>query len=180
MAREEKIGKSELQFVGLVMIITFVFTFVIFFEQDLIIPVQGANSNDWNPNSFWYEPWGRSGVHKGIDIFARRGTTVLSSVSGLVVYCGTLELGGNVVTILGPKWWVHYYAHLDSIKVHIGQWVSQGEKIGSVGNTGNAQGKQPHLHYSILSLIPNPNGYLSGTQGWKRIFYLDPTQYLIR
>ena len=34
------------------------------------IPVAGASARDWNPRTFWFEPWGRSGVHKGIDIFA--------------------------------------------------------------------------------------------------------------
>jgi peptidoglycan LD-endopeptidase LytH len=38
------------------------------------IPVQGASSKDWHRQTFWFEPWGRSGVHKGIDIFGRRGT----------------------------------------------------------------------------------------------------------
>ena len=34
-----------------------------------VIPVEGATPRDWNAKSFWYEPWGISGVHKGIDIF---------------------------------------------------------------------------------------------------------------
>ncbi|MGZ4954639.1 MAG: hypothetical protein ACXV8Q_05960 [Methylobacter sp.] len=37
------------------------------------IPVAGATATDWNPASFWYYPWGRSGTHKGIDIFAKAG-----------------------------------------------------------------------------------------------------------
>jgi hypothetical protein len=44
------------------------------------IPVQGASVRDWNPRAFWYEPWGASGVHKGIDIFAPRGRPVIASV----------------------------------------------------------------------------------------------------
>jgi len=46
--------------------------------QWLRVPVKGASSRDWHPQSFWYEPWGRSGTHKGIDIFARQGTPVLA------------------------------------------------------------------------------------------------------
>lgn len=38
-----------------------------------LIPVAGATAKEWNPNSFWYEPWGVSGVHKGIDVFAPQG-----------------------------------------------------------------------------------------------------------
>ena len=50
-----------------------------------VIPVQNATAKDWNANSFWFAPWGKSGVHKGIDIFAKKGTPVIASASGLVV-----------------------------------------------------------------------------------------------
>ena len=39
--------------------------------ENLSIPVKGATTADWNDHSFWYEPWGKSGVHKGIDIFQK-------------------------------------------------------------------------------------------------------------
>lgn len=79
------------------------------------IPVSGATIKDWNPASFWYYPWGRSGVHKGIDIFAKEGTPALASTSGLVVFSGNITMGGNVVLILGGKWQFYYYAHLRDI-----------------------------------------------------------------
>ena len=41
-----------------------------------IIPVKGATINDWNSESFWHYPWGKSVVHHGIDIFAKKGTSV--------------------------------------------------------------------------------------------------------
>lgn len=53
------------------------------------VPVIGATQKDWHPNSFWYSPWGKSGVHKGIDIFAPAGTPVISSSYGLVLFTGT-------------------------------------------------------------------------------------------
>ena len=49
------------------------------------IPVDGATPADWNPKSFWYGPWGRSGVHKGIDIFAPKGTLVRAPTYGIVL-----------------------------------------------------------------------------------------------
>jgi murein DD-endopeptidase MepM/ murein hydrolase activator NlpD len=155
----------------------FVF-FVLFLEQHILIPVQDASSDDWNQNSFWYEPWGESGVHKGIDIFAHKGSPALAAVSGLVIYRDELKMGGQVIIILGPKWRLHYYAHLGSVKVRFGQWVLRGQKVGEVGNTGNAIGRPTHLHYSIMSLIPYPNRYSSETQGWKRMFYLNPDEVL--
>jgi murein DD-endopeptidase MepM/ murein hydrolase activator NlpD len=159
-------------------ILTFVVSLGFFMPQRLVYPVLGANVNDWNKDSFWFEPWGASGVHKGIDIFKKRGTEVVASSSGLVVYRGQLELGGNVVIILGPKWRMHYYAHLDSISIRTGNVVRAGDQIGTVGTSGNAVGKEPHLHYVIQSLVPYPRRYRAGVQGWKRMFYLDPGEEL--
>jgi len=44
-----------------------------------VIPVTGATPPDWNPDSFWHEPWGSSGVHKGIDVFSSRGRDVVAA-----------------------------------------------------------------------------------------------------
>ena len=143
-----------------------------------VIPVQGASATDWNPKSFWFEPWGKSGVHKGIDIFARKGALVLSSTYGIVIYDGRLGIGGNVVAVLGPKWRIHYYAHLDSSSVTPLMPVRAGSTIGRVGASGNAAGKPPHLHYAVLSVVPLPWKATRGTQGWKRMFFVDPGAHL--
>jgi murein DD-endopeptidase MepM/ murein hydrolase activator NlpD len=146
--------------------------------ENALIPVQGATSRDWNQQSFWYEPWGASGVHKGIDIFALAGRPVVSPVSGVVVFQGRLRLGGNVVAVLGPKWRLHYFAHLRASNVEAFQFVGKGAPIGSVGTSGNAAGKAPHLHYAVLSLLPRPWQAAFGTQGWKRMFFVDPGNML--
>ena len=146
--------------------------------QTFSIPVLGATNKSYHPNSFWFYPWGSSGTHKGIDIFAKVGTGVVSSTAGLVVYKGTLEKGGNVIIVLGPKWRLHYYAHLKEWKVPLGRFVSPGTIIGTVGNTGNASGKPSHLHYSISSIIPVPWRIDNSKQGWKKMFYLNPSDYL--
>jgi peptidoglycan LD-endopeptidase LytH len=146
--------------------------------QDLIIPVNGAEPKDWNPKSWWYEPWGVSGVHKGIDIFAPKKTPVLAPTYGVVIYRGEIKLGGNVLFILGPKWRVHFFGHLNRSKVGFGQIVTKGQEIGEVGDSGNAQGKPPHLHYEINSLLPYPWRLDTTTQGWKKMFILNPNDYL--
>lgn len=147
--------------------------------EKLAIPVEGASPRDWNHNTFWYEPWGSSGVHKGVDIFGAKGTPVQSATSGYVIYTGEFGKGGNVVAVLGPKWRVHYYAHLQKVTVEKGAWLSQKDKLGTLGDTGNAKGKQPHVHYSIVSLIPLPWKITSETQGWKKMFFLNPHEKLI-
>lgn len=144
------------------------------------IPVAGATYKDWNPSSFWYTPWGRSGVHKGIDIFAKEGTPVVATTSGLVVYSGNIDMGGNVVLILGSKWRLYYYAHLKDIAAHSGQWLNTGTVLGTVGSTGNAVGKPPHLHFAISSLFPLFSQYDPKLpQAWKLMFYIDPNPVLL-
>ena len=147
--------------------------------EKLIIPVEGASELDWDKRSFWYEPWGKSGVHKGIDIFAPKGRLLRSSSIGIVLFSGELELGGNVIFVLGPKWRLHYYAHMDGVSVNILSLVSAGEEIGTVGDSGNAKGKPPHLHYSIITIIPYIWRADGSTQGWKKIFFLDPGEKLL-
>ncbi|WP_439886897.1 M23 family metallopeptidase [Pseudomonas sp. MBLB4123] len=144
------------------------------------IPVEGASPRDWNAQTFWYEPWGRSGVHKGIDIFAKPGTAVRAASYGVVLYRGEIERGGKVIVVLGPKWRIHYYAHLQAYDVYPGQPLLGGTYLGRVGDSGNARGKPAHLHYSVVSLLPLPWRMDDTTQGWKKMFYLDPNQILSR
>lgn len=88
--------------------------------------------------------------HEGVDIFASRGTPVLSASDGVVMRVGETGLGGRVVwvwdTARGLRF---YYAHLDEQHVTPGQRVEAGEVLGTVGNTGNARTTPPHLHFGI-------------------------------
>ena len=143
-----------------------------------VIPVKSATVNDWNQDSFWFEPWGKSGVHKGIDIFAPLGTPVVATTYGIVLFTGRLKLGGNVVILLGPKWRVHYYAHLQQVDIGPGSVVRTSQTIGTVGDSSNAQGKPPHLHYAILSVVPYLRRWDNSTQGWKKVFILNPSEIL--
>jgi murein DD-endopeptidase MepM/ murein hydrolase activator NlpD len=83
-----------------------------------------------------------------------------------------------VVAVLGPKWRLHYYAHLIEGSTGRAVFVGRGHVLGQVGTSGNAVGKAPHLHYAVVSLVPLPWRYSTATQGWKRVFYLDPGELL--
>lgn len=146
--------------------------------EDRVIPVVGASAHDWNKDTFWYEPWGSSGVHKGVDIFASNNTDVVATTNMIKLYSGDITKGGKVILALGPKWRLHYFAHLSGFNSRSGLFLHRGEQIGKVGSTGNAKGKQPHLHYSIVSLLPVLWKIDASTQGYKKAFYLDPTEYL--
>jgi murein DD-endopeptidase MepM/ murein hydrolase activator NlpD len=142
------------------------------------MPVKGATRNSYNENSFWFYPWGKSGTHKGVDIFAEEGTEINSSTMGVVVYAGEISMGGKVVLVLGPKWRIHYYAHLEKIKINPFSFVTREDILGTVGTTGNAIGKPPHLHYSIVTLVAYFWKVDQTKQGWKKMFYLNPIKYL--
>ncbi|QLG43857.1 M23 family metallopeptidase [Costertonia aggregata] len=147
--------------------------------QQMVVPVEGATRNSWDKDSFWAYPWGTSITHKGIDIFASRGTNVVASTNGIVIYTHEGGKGGKTVMVLGPKWRFHYYAHLDEIKTFIFKPLKRGHLIGTVGDTGNAKGKPPHLHYAITSPFPYLSRYDSvSVQGWKKMFYLNPDTWL--
>ena len=116
----------------------------------LPVPVAGIRSSQLR------DTWGaaRSGgrSHEGIDIPARRGTPVLSVSHGVVSAVQERELGGNTVSVLGPGGYSHYYAHLDSYGRYLpGDRVAEGDTLGYVGDTGNAKGTTPHLHYGIYT-----------------------------
>lgn len=146
--------------------------------QSFQMPVEGAGAKSYAQNSFWFYPWGPSVVHKGVDIFAKKGTSVHPATAGIVIYTGNISRGGNVVLVLGPKWRLHYYAHLDEIKTSFLSPVGHGSIIGTVGATGNAAGKPPHLHYAIRTIIPYPWRIDQTQQGWKKAFFLNPIVYL--
>ena len=146
--------------------------------QNLQMPVVGADSNSYNHETFWYEGWGTSIVHKGIDVFARRGTRVNSATIGIVLLTAEYGKGGKFVVVLGPKWRLHYYAHLDEIKTKRFAFVDHHTEIGTVGNTGNTITTPAHLHYGIGTLIPYPWRIDDAPLGHQKAFYLNPIDYL--
>lgn len=163
---------------------SFVFVVLIFSVAFVIpeshqMPVQGASSKDWNHQSFWYYPWGNNRVHQGIDIFAKENTPVVAPTNALILKMGQDSLGGNIVLLIGAKWRFHYFAHLKHYNKKLSWFVHTGEVLGWVGNTGNAQGKAPHLHYSIRSLFPRFWMYNSkNKKAWSRLFFIDPGKFI--
>lgn len=145
------------------------------------IPVEDATSADWNHDTFWHHPWGASGVHRGIDIFAESGTPVIAPLFGRVTATGRNRLGGNFVQMIDSRLRYHYFSHLQSVDADKGEFVFPGEKIGTVGNTGNARNRPAHVHYEVRTIIP----YLwrldpFAPQGWRKIYYLNPHELLLK
>lgn len=89
----------------------------------------------------------RKRPHKGIDLAAQRGTAVMASHDGLVIYTGKEFKGYGKMIMIEKDGWATLYGHLDKIIVYEGQRVRQGDVIGALGNTGRSSG--PHLHFEI-------------------------------
>lgn len=93
--------------------------------------------------------WG-TGERGGTDLFGARGTTILSVSNGTVIRSGYNRTGGNSVLIRDEDGRFYYYAHLDKLPVvRKGQKVTAGQKIGVMGDSGNAKGTGTHLHIGI-------------------------------
>jgi murein DD-endopeptidase MepM/ murein hydrolase activator NlpD len=102
----------------------------------------------------WQAPRGDGRKHEGQDIFAARGTPILSATSGYIYKIGENNLGGQTVSVISKGARIYYYAHLDSYAqgIHVGDRVTTRSVLGYVGTTGNAQGTPPHLHFGVYTL----------------------------
>lgn len=120
-------------------------------EASLGFPVAGKNSSA--TGSFWgADRDGGARRHKGVDIFAPKGTPVIAVEDGIITRTGENRLGGKVVWLsVFSEGKSIYYAHLDTHLVQPGARVKKGDTLGLVGNTGNAQFTAPHLHFGIYS-----------------------------
>jgi murein DD-endopeptidase MepM/ murein hydrolase activator NlpD len=118
-------------------------------EPLLAFPVTGLDTRAIQ-SGFGAERDGGARAHRGIDIFAARGTDALAAVDGWVTRVDATRRGGNVVWLTPVFGDLRlYYAHLDTQLVQVGQFVRRGDVIGTVGNTGNAATTPPHLHFGV-------------------------------
>ena len=135
----------------------------LFTEIPSICPVKNPNyhiSMAFGPNIHplngnWY-------IHKGLDFSTwRSGDAVLATASGQVVTVGFDNSFGNYIIIKHNHGMYTRYAHLNSFRVRKGEAVSQGQIIGTIGNTGVSTG--PHLHYEVHigSDVVDPAKYIN-------------------
>jgi murein DD-endopeptidase MepM/ murein hydrolase activator NlpD len=115
-----------------------------------VYPATGYVSSGYSPNRL-HPILGIRRPHNGIDVAARRGTPVVATAKGRVVFAGDARNDyGFMVDIDHGDGVVTRYAHLarGSVAVRPGQRVNRWDKIGEVGTTGLVSG--PSVHYEVL------------------------------
>ncbi len=137
--------------------------------------------------NFW-DSWGarRSGGrrHRGTDILGPRGTPVLAVADGTVVEFGEQRLSGYFIRLDHGDGWVTTYMHLNNDveaddglgglwtaiypTLTIGADVHAGDVIGYVGDSGNAEGTQPHIHFEVKYEGTKVNPYPFLKDVWDR------------
>lgn len=108
------------------------------------VPGHFGVTSDFGPR------WGR--MHKGIDIPGYYGCPIVAAAAGKVLWAEPLTTYGGLVMIDHGGGMTTYYAHLSSISVKIGQQVTMGQRVGSMGVASTA-----HLHFQLFTGADNAN-----------------------
>ena len=109
---------------------------------------------------------GASTYHGGLDIGAGMGASIVAAGAGDVIYAGANGGYGNCVMIDHGNGVVTVYAHMSSIGVSYGQYVTAGQVIGAVGSTGQSTGNHCHFEIRINGAQTDPAAYFSGLSYW--------------
>lgn len=105
---------------------------------------------------------GASTYHGGLDIGAAMGASIVSAGAGDVIYAGMNGGYGNCVMVDHGNGIVTVYAHMSSIGVSYGQYVTAGQYVGAVGSTGVSTGPHCHFEIRINGGQTDPAAYFSG------------------
>ena len=109
---------------------------------------------------------GASTYHGGLDIGAGMGASIVAAGAGDVIYAGANGGYGNCVMIDHGNGVVTVYAHMSSIGVSYGQYVTAGQYVGAVGSTGVSTGPHCHFEIRINGAQTDPAAYFSGLSYW--------------
>lgn len=109
---------------------------------------------------------GASTYHGGLDVGAGMGASIVAAGAGDVIYAGENGGYGNCVMIDHGNGVVTVYAHMSSIGVSYGQYVTAGQYVGAVGSTGVSTGPHCHFEIRINGAQTDPAAYFSGLSYW--------------
>ena len=150
------------------------------FLDDIKFPVD-------NIKSHFYDDWkerrgGGSRLHEGLDVRAPKGAKIVAVADGIINTVAFSESSGYYIAIDHMNGWLSLYVHLnDDIigddnaggsasafakEYKRGDRVQRGEVIGFVGNSGNAEGTVPHLHFELKYLGNSQDVYEYILKAW--------------
>jgi murein DD-endopeptidase MepM/ murein hydrolase activator NlpD len=141
----------------------------------LMVPVAGVSPAQV-PDTFGSPRGGRA--HDAVDIPAPRGTPVLSADAGRVLRLARNRKGGLTIYAADETArFVYYYAHLGAYRRGIGEGsrLARGQVIGYVGTSGNADRREPHLHFQVM-VRPGDGRWWSGQPVDPRPFFVTAGQ----
>ena len=125
--------------------------------NELVIPVLNVRPSELS-DTYTDSRGGGERLHEAIDIMAPTGTSVIAAGPGEVEKLFRSDAGGMTIYVRSPDGrTIHYYAHLDEYAQGLkeGQKVRRGQRLGTVGFSGNASPDAPHLHFAILQTTPD-------------------------
>ena len=141
----------------------------------LMIPVINVAATDL-VDTFSDERGGSTRLHEALDISAPDGTSVRAAAPGTIERLFRSDAGGNTVYIRSEDGeTIYYYAHLADYApgLNEGQQVRRGQRLGTVGSTGNAEPDEPHLHFEVMRTTPN-------AEWWEPATSVNPYPLLVR
>ena len=131
-----------------------------------------------NPDGYpdFYKQFGYIG-HNGIDFYGVKNDYIFAACDGRVSVAHYDSTGyGNLVIMTDSGGGKHYYAHLNAIAVHVGDFIYREHLIGYMGNTGNVIGNAysdgTHLHYGYMPANADKNNGFGG--------FIDPAPYFVK
>ncbi|MET0362816.1 MAG: M23 family metallopeptidase [Sphingobium sp.] len=127
----------------------------------LLIPVEGVPASAL-VDTFAQSRAGGAREHDAIDIMAARGRAVVAAAPGRIEKLFWSDAGGRTLYQRSADGrLVYYYAHLDAYAPGLreGQSIRRGQRIATVGSTGNASAQAPHLHFSVHEMAPGDRWY---------------------
>ena len=142
-----------------------------------------------NIMSHFYDDWGEvrgngKRVHEGIDIRAQKGSPIVAIADGRVNTISYSESSGYYIAIDHQNGWLSLYVHLDddingndnlggrntafADDIYLGGEVIAGQTIGYVGDSGNADGTVPHVHFEVRYMGKSYDVYDYIKSSWER------------
>lgn len=130
-------------------------------QESFIRPSLGILTSTFG-TSRTYDNTSLNTYHSGSDLAVDEGTPVIAPASGYVIDTGELDVRGYIIMINHGRGVYTGYWHLASISVRPGDFVTAGQQIGTVGNTGAST--SAHLHWEM-----RVNGVLVDAMQWLRV-----------